>query len=289
MSKEVFMNVEDYQKLPKLRTFITKPMKEILEKTDILEKADILPRNRRRYQRGERSLPLKYLYKNSETLFQILEKKPVFITHGGTKVVLPNKINEDLAYLSGLICGDGNLFKTNKRDYIVSVHNKEKALLGKAIKIFENNFNYKTVIKSGHDCQFIGVRSEVIYSFFNKIFQIESGRKYNIKIPRKIKNNRKLIRSFIAGFFDAEGTVALQKNNITCQISFSQKQKKILEEIKKELAKDGIRMKFYNYTDTNNWRLFGNKESLKPFFKQIPFSHPRRRKNLETAIKNQIA
>lgn len=49
--------------------------------------------------------------------------------------------------------------------------------------------------------------------------------------------------AFIAGFFDAEGCVALNKNKMTCQICFAQKQKGILEEIQKELEEEGIPMR----------------------------------------------
>ncbi|MFQ5721801.1 MAG: LAGLIDADG family homing endonuclease [Candidatus Aminicenantales bacterium] len=284
MNENVLMGPEDYEKMPKLRTFLTPKMREILEKSRVLEDVNTSYNNKRRYKIGERSLPLKYLSKNHKALSEIIKLRPVFITHGGVKVTLPDKINSDIAYLTGLICGDGNLTITKKRDYWVTIHNKEIALLEKTLAILETNFNYKTDIKEGNKCQMVVVRSEVIHSFFHKIMEIESGRKENIKIPKKIKSDRKLIRAFIAGFFDAEGTVALKKNKITCQICLYQKQKSILDEIKSELEKDGIEMKFY-YSNTNH-RLYGNRKSLKPFYKKIKIFHPKKKKKLDTAIKN---
>jgi intein/homing endonuclease len=116
--------------------------------------------------------------------------------------------------------------------------------------------------------------------------EIETGTKKNIIIPTKLKKSKKLVRSFIAGFFDAEGSVNLQKNNLTCQISLAQKQKRILEEIQKELEKDRIPTKLRKAGE-NIYTLYGNKASLSPFLQKIPFVHPKKRKKLETAVKNQ--
>jgi len=249
------------------------------------------PHNRWRYPTGTRSLPIKYLYGNKEILEDVVGKHPTFLTHGGIYVNLPAKIGEDLAYLCGLICGDGNLFTSKKRDYLVAIHNKETELLRKSIAIIEKNFNYKTKIKLGHGCWKVEARSEVIHSFFNKILEIENGKKENIKIPDRIKANRKLVRSFIAGFFDAEGCVALKKNKITCQISISQKQKGILEEIRSELIEEGVETKFCKWSIKSGemWSLYGNRDSLAPFLEKIPFIHPKKKEKLETAVKNQIS
>jgi len=131
--KEIFMNFEDYKKLQKLRIIVTPSIKDILNKTNILNRTDISSKNRRRYRIGERSLPVKCLYPDNKILIKIMQTQPIFITHGGIQVTLPNKINENLAYLTGFICGDGNLFKTEKRDYIVTIDNKEKKILEKNI------------------------------------------------------------------------------------------------------------------------------------------------------------
>jgi len=150
--------------------------------------------------------------------------------------------------------------------------------------MIEENFNYKTYIKTGHYCLKVEIRSEVIHSFFNKIMEIENGRKENIKIPNKIVTSRKLVRAFIAGFFDAEGSVNLKKNKITCQITIAQKQRGILIELKNKLSEDGIEMKIYKAG--NCWILYGNRDSLKPFLEKIPFIHQEKKRKLETAIMN---
>jgi len=283
-----YMQAKDYYKLPKLRFIATKEIEQILRQNQTLNHKDISANNRWRYLKGRRSIPITYLFEDPKVLDEITKLNPTFVTHGGTYSKLPTQINNDIAYLCGLISGDGNLFTTTKRDYIVSVHNKERTLLKKAIQIFKDNFSYSTKIKQGHYCWKVEVRSEVIHSFLNTIMEIESGAKQNIIIPKKIKSSTQFIQNFIAGFFDAEGSVHLQKNNMTCQISFAQKQTNILQEIQTELELMNIETKLYSSTKTCH-SLYGNKSSLAPFLEKIPFIHPEKRRKLKMAIKNQRA
>ena len=279
-----YMEFEDYCRLPKLRVIVSEEVAKTIEEYDLISGEKSW--NKSRYKLGRRALPIRLLLKSKEATMQVMKSKPKFLTHGGVQVMLPTKINEDLAYLCGLVCGDGNLFISEKRDYILTVHNIETALLDKAVEILEREFSYTTRIKQGHYCLKVEVRSEVIHSFFNKILEIESGRKENIVIPKKIKADKKLTRAFIAGFFDAEGNVALQKNKMTCQISIAQKQKGILEEISRALEEDTIPTKFIKSLN-HCWCLYGNKASLAPFLEKIPFIHPKKREKLETAVRNQ--
>lgn len=281
------LTLDDYMKLSDLRLLVTKKNRKFIDKNYILQKFSISPPNMRRYVKGERSLPIKYLLDNPGSLIQVMKTRPIFITNGGIKVTLPNKINDEIAYLAGLVCGDGNLLLTKKGEYRITIFNKERAILKKALKILKENFNYSCEIRKSNKCLCIKIGSKVIFSFFNKIMNIESGKKINIVIPKKIKENRKLVRSFIAGFFDAEGSIGLKKNNITCQIMIYQKQKQILEEIRDELIKDGIKMKLFKKAG-NCWVLYGNKDSLRPFFKKIKFSHPKKISKLKTAIRSAI-
>ena len=281
------MNADYCYLLPKLRFIATEEIAKILRETKALSKKEICANNRWRYHQGKRSVPIKYLLDNKIALDRVLEHNPYFVTHGGIYVKLPRKINKELSYICGLICGDGNLFTSEKRDYWVSVHNKEQALLARAIEILKNNFEYNAKIVNGHGCKKVEVKSEVIHSFFNIVMEIENGKKQNIRMPTCVKWNKEFVMEFIAGFFDAEGCVALKKNKITCQISFSQKQKEILEEIQKELAEEGIETRLARFKGSDAWILYGNRQSLAPFLQKIPIIHPKKKKKLETAVKNQ--
>lgn len=278
------MELTDYYKLPKLRIAVSEEVAKVLQEYNLLANENSWSKSR--YKLGRRALPIKLLLKNEEAAIKVLKAKPSFLTSGGVYVKLPAEMNADLAYICGLICGDGNLFKSKKGDYLITVHNIETKLLDKSIEIFEKNFDYSTKIKQGHHCFKIEVRSEVIHSFLNKIMEIESGRKKNIKIPSKLKKEKKLVMAFIAGFFDAEGNVALKKNNMTCQISLSQKQKGILEEIQRELEGEEIPTRLTKFKG-GCWCLYGNKTSLMPFLERVPFVHPKKREKLETAVRNQ--
>lgn len=274
--------MEDYQKFSNLRVKFNKENLRLVDKKYIHENFGVLSNTVGRYATGSRAIPLEYLFYKRKAFLRMMKARPVFVTNGGIRVILPLKINQDLAYLAGLICGDGNLL-LRKGYYRVSVFNKEKRLLLETLRILKENFNYTGKIENGNKCSFVEVGSIVVYLFFNRIMDIETGRKCNIAIPTKIKEDRLLIRSFIAGFFDAEGSVGLRKNNKTCQILIYQKQKKILDEIKFELSKDDIDLKLYS--TGRQWVLYGNRQCLKPFLEKIRFFHPQKRLKLETAVK----
>lgn len=280
------LSFQDYLKIiSRLRVYLKGEIGGIISDSGILKKLGLPSYTESRYRNARRAFPLEYIRDEPELLEEIMHRKPDLITHGGVRTFLPTEVTPEISYLAGFISGDGNLFLSDKRDYIVSLHNKETTLLINMIEMLRSNFGYDAHIKKGHGCSTVEIRSAAIHAFFNRIMEIESGRKKAIKIPEKIKSNRKLIRSFIAGFFDAEGCVALQKNMKTCQISISQKQKGILDEIKAEMEKDGIMMTFYD-NGSGCCRMYGNKGSLRPFSEKIPFIHTGKRERLLTALVN---
>ena len=124
---------------------------------------------------------------------------------GGTKtnpksIKLPNKLTEDLAYISGLIVGDGHL---SKHAIDISCYNSLK----KQIKpLLANLFGKSNSYYSGNRTY---VCNKILPLYFNKIFDIPIGNKSKIvEIPKIIfRSNNKIIASFLAGLFDADGTV----------------------------------------------------------------------------------
>jgi intein/homing endonuclease len=280
------LSFQDYLKIiSRLRVYLEGEVGDIISDSGVLKKLGLPSYTESRYRNARRAFPLAYIQNEPELLEEIMHRRPDLIMHGGVRIFLPIEVTPEISYLAGFISGDGNLFLSEKRDYIVSLHNKETTLLMNMIEIVRSSFGYDAAIRKGHGCSTVEIRSAVIHTFFNRIMEIESGRKKAIKIPEKIKSDRKLIRSFIAGFFDAEGCVALQKNMKTCQISISQKQKGILDEIKAEMEKDGIMLTFYD-NGSGCFRMYGNKDSLRPFSEKIPFMHPKKRQKLMTALMN---
>jgi len=166
---------------------------------------------------------------------------------------LPNMLSENLAYIIGILAGDGNIFiRKNKKDYRVKcVGNPkdEKEFYDRILKpLFRKIFNIDLDVKlqdSGTTYGFY-IYSKVLVKYLTEIFGLPIGKKYNkLKIPQIIKEN-KLIIPFIKGLADTDFCITYKKNNYPC-IAGSSKSKNFMKEISEELKKLGF--KFYEVYD----------------------------------------
>lgn len=82
---------------------------------------------------------------------------------------------------------------------------------------------------------------------------------------------------FIRGFFDAEGGIA-RDSKVRFYIYFCQKDKVVLEEIKKDLRSFGIESGVVHNpsrrVDPNYWRFFIRAKSYKKFAEKVSSAHP---------------
>jgi len=131
------------------------------------------------------------------------------------------KIDEDLAELLGIHIGDGCISE-NKRysEYYLGgdlVEEREYhdnwvgPLFNKKIMnpLFNKNVNYKEHPKVG--VYAFHIFDKKLVNFF-KDFGIVSGSKINSGIPKKILSDKKLLKRFIRGLFDTDGSIFFQKN-----------------------------------------------------------------------------
>lgn len=126
------------------------------------------------------------------------------------RIRLPSKINEDIAYLAGVIAGDGSVYRhpnkyTNFPRTKIMIFNASRIFLEKLNIIFKTNFGYIGCIKKKVDknCYILTIHSKIIWLYFTKIISLPLNKKY-LKVPRTLKN-KKLFKYFLAGFFDTDG------------------------------------------------------------------------------------
>ncbi|MEK6981950.1 MAG: LAGLIDADG family homing endonuclease [Candidatus Micrarchaeota archaeon] len=195
-------------------------------------------------------IPISELLKLAEIL-QITElelyKKITYL--GGTntkKYILPKQIDSSLAYLLGYIMGDGHLANPNdtigngsKYNAEIRITTIDKHHLEYLQEIFIKLFAYKPPLFKEHNFYRLIGRSKVIHLFLTKICQIPTGNKKEKTNVPKILNNLELQKYFLAGFFDADGSVSIVKNKVR-RISIKQHNKRILEECLEILIKMGI-------------------------------------------------
>lgn len=157
----------------------------------------------------------------------------------GKKVRIPQEIDKDVAYLCGVICGDGCLDKPSekKKDgkfryrIQITIGNDEHLVYIKN-KIKEK-FDYEPVIfiRKDEKCKDIYIESSVIYFYFVYL-GLPVGEKFGkLSVPSKISETKYLFSSFLSGLLDTDGSF------VSSRIYLSQKDVEFLKEIRQLIQK----------------------------------------------------
>lgn len=131
------------------------------------------------------------------------------------------EIDEDLAELFGIHIGDGCISENQRYSeyYLGGNLTEEKEyhdnwvgpLFNKKVMnpLFNKNVNYKEHPKVG--IYGFHIFNKKLINFF-KEFGIVTGSKINMGIPRKILTDKKLLKRFLRGLFDTDGTIYFEKS-----------------------------------------------------------------------------
>lgn len=158
-------------------------------------------------------------------------------------------------YLIGLLVGDGALHKRKNGAYAVWIdqHTKNIKIFRKAVSIF-NSLKYKTYVYNVPDNK---IR---VLTYCKELFeQLKEIRENHVNFFEKLSASEK--KKFIGGFFDAEGTV-------TDRLVVYNKNKKLLEAIKKFLEQMGIVCYIYKYGKVFGIQIY-REDSIRIFLKEI--------------------
>lgn len=165
----------------------------------------------------------------------------------------PIEITEELAYLVGVLAGDGNICVRNyKNDYrikCVGDPKKEVEFYNHVLKpIFKKIFNINIDVREQDSGTTYGfyIYSKALVEYFTKTFELPIGKKYDeLKIPTIIRK-KDLMIPFIRGLADTDFCVTYKKKNRCC-IAGASKSKRFMKEIADELKK--LSFKFYEVYD----------------------------------------
>ena len=130
---------------------------------------------------------------------------------------MPKQVTVDLAYLTGVLAGDGSINVRPKHDYeIKCVGNVNEWEFYDFIicPLFRKLFGLE--VKAGlHDARTTyGVRiwSKSLVYFFSEKFELPIGKKYDkLKIPHQLKGSNKLINAFVQGLADTDFSLTLKR------------------------------------------------------------------------------
>ena len=121
------------------------------------------------------------------------------------------EISEDLAYLLGVVGGDGTLYIKKGKQYTLSISDKNQEFHTSILKpIFVSELNHIPDIRfvKQRNTWYSVIRSKKLTEFMNTFYSTGKNKTYSDRIPdivRKIEKES-VILSHIAGWMDSEGT-----------------------------------------------------------------------------------
>ncbi|MBS1266327.1 MAG: Replication factor C small subunit [Candidatus Woesearchaeota archaeon] len=184
---------------------------------------------------------------------------------------LPKKLDKDLAYLFGLLIGDGTLTYKN---YTIFT-NKDKQLIREFSMIVNDKFGYS--VKSKKNKMDHYVSSKQIRLFLDKV-GLKKWNSLSKEVPVCILHApRELVASFVQGLFDADGGATKRYGNV----SFSTSSKTLAYQIHLVLLNFGIisSLKKRKTSVNPSYRISIYGENAIKFHKRIGF-RLKRKKNL---------
>ncbi len=210
------------------------------------------------------------------------------------RVKLPSQYSPDLAYLAGYHLGDGyldNYEKVSRRGgfEILYVDEYEKQITDVISPIIKKNFEIAINIRKRPNNLWIGrVTCKAVHIFLHQILKMPLGRKGNFDVPDWVLKNREFLRAFISGFFDAEGSIFLDKFG-KVSICLTNSNRSFLVQIQ-ELLKIQFGIEFYpiyqKHNQNNGFEMkIRAKEIILRFCKEIGFRHPYKIEKMQECLK----
>ena len=191
---------------------------------------------------------------------------------------IPEKINDNLCYLLGLLVGDGSY--NDKIDYRIDYVSNDLELIENFCKIFNKNFDSRSSFYTEKNIYRFYNHSIVIREFLN-YFGLKYSKGSDKIIPWSVLQNTKECQiSFIQGLFDTDGGI-----NKSC-VHFTNISECVIDNLQVMLLNFGIlssKVKLTNNSDKNHhqaYRIQMCGESASLFLKNIGFRLERKQKQL---------
>lgn len=197
-------------------------------------------------------------------------------------------LSEELAWWVGVVKGDGYV---DDVDYYVKLGVRDKEFRDRWVEIGEKLFSIKAKTNEKirdnrpfYEGQF---NSKLLIIYLKENFG-KFGR-YVWNIPKNIKNEPKIIFSFLKGLFDSEGSIKFYPRKSGAVVSLVSVNKKSIFQIERILKKFGIkcRVRLYRRKDRKNdyYIIYiGGFYNISKFAKYINFSIKRKRNKLSNYL-----
>ncbi len=179
-------------------------------------------------------------------------------SHANFYTKMSCKITGSMAFIAGVVVGDGHLHfnKSGGKMVEISVIDKNSVRLIK--NFMESTFSINVKAKAFQDKR--GFRVKIfrirfsnifVWSLLNSVFEIPHGKKsYIVKMPECVKRDGELSKMFISGLMLADGGT---KHN---SISFTTTSRHLFADVKSFMSKMGIIFTTRTWMHPTNVRIF---------------------------------
>lgn len=147
----------------------------------------------------------------------------------------------DLAFLIGLVLGDGNICQVSRTECLNITLGTDKPKLWKYAKtVVEGIFNKIPTVRRRKDARCVDIR--LYQNNLSKRLGISKGKRKNmiLIIPTWIQKNRSYLTAYIKGLFEAEGYFSVHKKTYTHNLSFTNMNISLLNQVEESLLKWGF-------------------------------------------------
>ncbi|MBL7147788.1 MAG: DNA topoisomerase VI subunit B [Nanoarchaeota archaeon] len=203
----------------------------------------------------------------------------------GTYVKIPKYINQDFMKFLGYISGDGHSQskRSDRWGRNISLWNNDKNIRKNFENIVNNLFglNPKELFHSKRRGVMMYFSSSLIARLINNC-GIPSGKKNSTFRLNQFLQRKDLLRPYLKALFDCEGSVSINKGNI----SFMIRNKEMTKYIVMFLLQFGI-IASINKVNKDNRIIISGETNIKKFAQEIRFTHSEKNKKLQTILKNK--
>lgn len=214
----------------------------------------------------------KISYENYEKLCNLAKikqsfKSYIFIKNKIQPINKIDVINNHLAELLGILAGDGHISNINYEVCVSGHMILDKEYINKnVVFLFERLFglNPKLKIYKPYNNLRCCVNSKLLIEYLSKEFNLPIGKKKgNLHIPKQIIENKLLLKYYIRGLFDTDGSVYLRRKK-DIVISIISGDLLFLNEIK-----NALKILEYNPCVSGKNIYLYKKEEVRRFFSEI--------------------
>ncbi|MEW6294900.1 MAG: DNA topoisomerase VI subunit B [Candidatus Diapherotrites archaeon] len=180
--------------------------------------------NRKMNNRNPRGRPtlklIKILGEDVGFIEEELINRIANIGRNGTYSKIPLFLDEETAWIAGLIAGDGHLNSGKDDEWGVNITftNKNKELINKYKEIIEKKFGLKTQTYFHEKKKYYTVQcSPKILSEIFEFFGVKRGKKSDCFVLSNnlMSQKEEIISAYVKGLFDAEGSVSIKKRTVS--------------------------------------------------------------------------